>query len=75
MGHLFTDIPLALNQRQQMWFHHDGAPAHFSTAVRQHLACLYTLIKNANKYVLTALKKCRAYNHVEHILYLYYFFL
>jgi Transposase. len=29
------DIPL--NQRQQMWFQHDGAPAHFSMAVREHL--------------------------------------
>lgn len=32
---LLDDIPL--NQRQQMWFQHDGAPAHFSIVVREHL--------------------------------------
>lgn len=32
---LCEDLPLAI--RQQMWYQHDGAPAHFSLAVREHL--------------------------------------
>lgn len=35
MCDLLDDIPL--DQRQQMWFQHDGAPAHFSIPVREHL--------------------------------------
>lgn len=35
LGDLLDDIPLRL--RQQMWFQHDGAPAHFSVDVREHL--------------------------------------
>jgi hypothetical protein len=32
---LLDDVPLQL--RQNMWFMHDGAPAHYSVAVREHL--------------------------------------
>ena len=32
---LMDDVPLAV--RWQMWFMHDGAPAHFSHVVREHL--------------------------------------
>ncbi|KAJ4439731.1 hypothetical protein ANN_07859 [Periplaneta americana] len=32
---LCEDLTLAL--RQQIWFQHDGAPAHFSLAIREHL--------------------------------------
>lgn len=32
---LLDDVPLQL--RQNMWFMHDGAPAHFSVNVREHL--------------------------------------
>lgn len=32
---LLEDVPLDI--RQQMWLQHDGAPAHFSVAVRAHL--------------------------------------
>lgn len=32
---LFHDLPL--NVRQNLWFQHDGAPAHFSLLVREHL--------------------------------------
>lgn len=35
MVDLFDDIPV--DQRQQMWFQHDGAPPHYSIAVREHL--------------------------------------
>lgn len=28
---------ILLNQRQQMWFQHDGATAYFSIIVREHL--------------------------------------
>ena len=32
---LLEDVPL--NVRQNMWFQHDGAPPHFTRAVRGHL--------------------------------------
>lgn len=32
---LMEEIPLAI--RREMWFQHDGAPPHFSLAVREHL--------------------------------------
>jgi hypothetical protein len=32
---LLEDVPL--QQSQNMWFMHDGAPAHFARAVRRHL--------------------------------------
>ena len=32
---LLEDVPL--RQRQQMWFMHDGAPAHFHLSVRLYL--------------------------------------
>ncbi|KAJ4437530.1 hypothetical protein ANN_17675 [Periplaneta americana] len=35
MVELCEDLPLSL--RQKMWFQHDGAPAHFSFAVHEHL--------------------------------------
>jgi len=37
----FTDSALvsqSVNVRQQMWFQHDGAPAHFAVQVREDLA-------------------------------------
>lgn len=36
---LLEDIPLQL--RQHLWFMHDGAPAHFSINVRNHLDTVY----------------------------------
>jgi len=33
------EVPLLT--RQQLWYQHDGAPPHFSLAVRQHLDALY----------------------------------
>lgn len=36
---LLEDLPLLL--RQNMWFMHDGAPPHFSLAVRQYLSTRY----------------------------------
>lgn len=36
---LLEDLPI--NIRRQMWFQHDGAPAHFSNEVRQHLNAVY----------------------------------
>lgn len=35
MPNLLEDLPLLL--RQDMWFMHDGAPPHFTLAVRRHL--------------------------------------
>jgi hypothetical protein len=32
---LLEEVPLAI--RQRMWLQHDGAPAHFSLSVRDHL--------------------------------------
>jgi hypothetical protein len=32
---LLEDVPLAV--RRDMWFQHDGAPAHFSAQTQQHL--------------------------------------
>jgi hypothetical protein len=32
---LLEDVPLAV--RRDMWFQHDGAPAHFSSQTQQHL--------------------------------------
>lgn len=36
---LLEDVPIQLRRRS--WFMHDGAPAHFSIAVRQHLDVVY----------------------------------
>ena len=36
---LLEDVPIAL--RNDMWYMHDGAPAHFSVMVREHLHALY----------------------------------
>lgn len=36
---LLEDVPLFL--RQEMWFMHDGAPAHFSILAREHLNAVY----------------------------------
>ena len=36
---LIEEIPLAI--RREMWFQHDGAPAHFSLQVRAHLNRVY----------------------------------
>ncbi|CAH1110323.1 unnamed protein product [Psylliodes chrysocephalus] len=36
---LLEDVPIPL--RNQMWFMHDGAPAHFSLIVRNHLNTVY----------------------------------
>lgn len=36
---LLEDVPL--EQRQNLWYMHDGAPAHFAAAVRRHLTRRY----------------------------------
>lgn len=36
---LLEDVPIAL--RNEMWYMHDGAPAHFSVIVREHLHAVY----------------------------------
>lgn len=36
---LLEDIPLQI--RQELWFLHDGAPAHFSVTARRHLDAVY----------------------------------
>lgn len=36
---VMEDVPLAI--RRELWFQHDGAPAHFSRAVREHLNNTY----------------------------------